>query len=478
VIKNETAIASESLARFAVSKGLTLTTSPGSPLSDLVNTTNKSVALFPDLLISSKASDDLSNHSLALSEGTKSRNPELVSPHDTSLDAYVKTISLAVCDHISFAKNITRPLVLDLIDKVKSAIVTPVLPESEFEIKVKELPVPMRNAGFQDSIYKEKPVIVFVPEKYFYLEEKTTEEIIELMMTGSKAYDSDLIEWVTNLPQNLITETWSSYFCNKKGQSISFTPSLEIDAALIIYLLSRKLINDVPEDSKVSLEEFKITCGQHRDWCKDILSNEFHRYNAGIRNKVLVSKISYDRKELIVNGVVYRDWLNTGGSNEILLGLLVSDDKELYVHQIDAKALEYKQKWISYINYKHSISKNEAYNRFKETLIFCFGSQLKDKTQEEISFFDESPEALDSIEELLIEEISKLTMQDMENINDVCLRLVADVRFFYTGSGKILRGINEAVRINPNIDIREAALLSSIEYVTDFVGDQIIARVI
>ena len=67
----------------------------------------------------------------------------------------------------------------------------------------------------------------------------------------------------------------------------------------------------------------------------------------------------------------------------------------------------------------------------------------------------------------------RVEMHSMENIYKTARKLVCRARFYYTSSDKILAAIEEYTNSNPDIDPQEAALMATIEYVADFVAEQL-----
>jgi hypothetical protein len=74
---------------------------------------------------------------------------------------------------------------------------------------------------------------------------------------------------------------------------------------------------------------------------------------------------------------------------------------------------------------------------------------------------------------LATEYVKCLKMNDLDLIGELSLNLMARCRFYFTAGYQILSGIEQASKISTNLDPREAALVSAINYVTDFLIDQI-----
>jgi hypothetical protein len=107
---------------------------------------------------------------------------------------------------------------------------------------------------------------------------------------------------------------------------------------------------------------------------------------------------------------------------------------------------------------------NVAQSNFKEYFghLVEEGAQAGTDLPEYQTFLKLTDEFVDSVKE-----------SDLLNIWSLSTKSVCDCMFFYTSAHDILEGIDEAFKVNPGITIREALLLSTIEYVTNYVCNQI-----
>jgi hypothetical protein len=69
---------------------------------------------------------------------------------------------------------------------------------------------------------------------------------------------------------------------------------------------------------------------------------------------------------------------------------------------------------------------------------------------------------------------STLAESDFNDIWRVAKCIVCDQLFYYTDAGTILDGIEDACKNNPDLGVDEAALLSTISYVTRYVSSQMV----
>lgn len=478
MINSETAIAAIPLVNILTSKNLSLQTVSGTPLETLVRLTNEAIGVCVTAPLENL---DLESNARSLKIFTQTGENGVMTPHDKTMDSYIESMSVAVRNHISFAKNEVKPAIMTMVDRVVKNIGMNKSATADFSVVVLDLPVPMRNSGFKDSIDKYIGKSVLEPEKELALGEVSLEDILTLMQTGSKEYDTLIAQWFSSKEAGFFTTLWDNLFRDFKvskpvivGKFKDFMSDTVdgADAALFVYLIARKLFDEVPGNTGMTLNEFNNIVSQYRDAAGAVLAQQYKRYNANITNSTLVDNFSVNRKTITVNGAIYREWLKLGGSNEQLFGLLISNSNIFSSILINENSKKYLSNWHEYEQYSNTLSSNQQFLRYKEILTFCFADGLKEQSKAEEDMVIATPGIKENIIKYFLKELESITTKDLQDINEVCLRLVCRARFFYTDAEKILRGINEAVRVNPNIDIRQAALLSTIEYVADFISDQ------
>ena len=482
MIDKNSALYSIPLATLAANKGLVISPVQGTPLAELVKINNDLLNASCSVHSLEATDNDLLNDFVNnVSECTVS---ETENSHDNLMDAYIADISKAVSSHIGFAKNVVRPVIMEMVEEVQKSLGETILPSSLFKIEMSELPKPMQNAGFETSISKfsEKPFIA--PVSQFYLDEISPQGILELMQTGSKEYDDCIKEWFVNKGDLFFMDIWNNLFRDfkegKPSQAFNFTTALTVsvtneivDTALAIHLISRKLYDEVPDNTKLTLSQFRDLAAQYREASGIKLNQEYIRYANILKNKTLVATIDQDGKGCRVNGAVYRDWLKSGGSNEVLLGMLVGKQSLFTQSLINENKEQFLKDWNSFVLFSNTSEKNKSFNRFKDVLTLSFSKILCEMSDVEKESIAGMTAYTQKVNEIFNSELLKLKTSDVNDVFTVCLSLICKARFYYTDAEKILTGINDAVKANPSIDIREAALLSSIEYIVDYISDQL-----
>lgn len=481
MLNKEIAISAIGLSMMAASKGLAIVPVTGTPMDSLTSLSNP--AGMVDAVIEGQATPELLiKRAEVLELGTQSADG-IQSPHDQAMDSYVNDISVAIKNHISTAKNIVAPRVIAFGEALVTGMGQPISPAGEFCIEVVDLPSPMQSSSFEANIEKFEGKKVMEPDAIIKLNEITIEEMRDLMLTGSKDFDACVCEWVASKEPNFFMNIWGNLFRDIRDSKPTITASLEEmvkdsvtgpDTALTVYLLARRMFDEPPAGTNMTLEVFKNIAAQYRDSAGAALYSVYQRFNISLKTGSLVLMIANQRKTVRVNGPVYREWLKTGGSNEMLLGMLTTNESVYSDQLINTKKEAFLAAWVQYETFANLAAKNNTFNRFISIASMQFDISLRDTSEEEKQLFGENPNMISNIQNYFKEELAKVTNADLTDYNELALRLVCRSRYYYTSAEKILRGINEAIKANPKCDIRSAALLSAIEYMSDFVADQIV----
>ena len=197
-----------------------------------------------------------------------------------------------------------------------------------------------------------------------------------------------------------------------------------------------------------------------------------------ISTKLLILKPATD--EVIVFTPVYDEWVAAGGNNAIIFGTICTDRPALFVPALDESAAESLKVWEQQNRFLTVVQANKRFVNMKATILHeaeeliathmkeCFGSVV---LGDAIDF--KSTEVVQAV--LKIEEyIAAIDEQDLKDVWKISTELVAKCIFYYTDAFKILMGIDAAFKENPDIDVSEAALISLVEYVSDYVADQLV----
>lgn len=408
-------------------------------------------------------------------------NPSL---HTTHMNELIEQLSALVVSHVAYAKNVVKPGVIELADAIVNYTETnkPSSAVDKFNIKPHFIPAVLKDDSFLDTLSSYKNTPALKPEETFSFAPKSPEELTALVMTGSARTDKLITEWLLTKDAMFLKNIWDTYFARMEGTSV-FNDYLEnglnaferCETALGHYLISRKIQDDVQESS-LPLSQYKIIAAQYRDYSGSILVSCLNKIGTLLKNNVLVVYNNSFAKTLEVNGELYSKWLEEGGSVEVLLGLMISGESVTSRTLIDEKAETYKRNWNQFETLHKLSEQNNASTYYKHFVLNKFIDLYKEMDPVESDFVLKNTAYVDGAIAKAREYLDSMNPKEIMAINphELALTLVAKFRFAFTSSYQILSDINRAGQVNPNADVREAALLATINYITDFLFDQMV----
>jgi hypothetical protein len=482
MLNNDSYLAALSVAGELAEQGKVLAAKPNTPVHELVRFCSPGI----DYKIENE--DSVTGFGYFLENTTSNTIDEnksiLSSNHSLELDGYVNDLSKLVTQHISLAKNVVKPLVVEYAEDLKNYLETHKAPSpsSKFEIIALKAPELLSDDSFLDSVnnYKQKSVLTPDNGKTLALENKSKEELISLCSTGRDRTDELVKLWLSRQSEEFLSDVWVSFFTKLtpvgKFYSYENINSLNAyeaaDIALAIYLLSKKIYDDV-QTSVDSLQVYQTKVAQLRDYAGALLVFNINKIGLFEKAKTLVIEFSPVTYKAKVNGALYSEWIKTGGSAEVILGMLVSNSNVSSLTLIDQKSKDYVNSWNSYVMFHEANESNKMFDYFKDYLMISLDRSLNDLQDVEKDLFAKNNSFISTIKKLADKEIEQLRTSDIEDVYDVALKIIAKARFYYTSSYSILSDINEAGKKNPNVDVREAALLAAINYMGDYLAYQI-----
>ncbi|MDD2879804.1 MAG: hypothetical protein PHQ58_05160 [Rhodoferax sp.] len=456
-------------------RGLIMVPVAGTPLAKLVDLTH---TLAPAVGTSSEYIPD-AGYIEASSTGYLSN---VASSHTQEMEALSAQIADAVSQHLNFAKNVVRPVVEELVTEVQADInALTIHPEYSLDVVCVDLPEPLVLSSFEEMVEEFKEVNYTPINNYISLVAKTPEEILQTMVTGIDEIDEAVTAWATRRGDAFFQNVWNTVFTHEPTQErfevLVSNNDTGIDAAITVFLLCKRLYDNPPEGTLLPLVKYNEQIAELRDQAALRIQHGYGDYARSKSLGLIIRNVT--KNELFVNGEVYRKWIENGGKNAVLFGSILSERPAKFIADLDAKAAEFVQIWEQHNHMLSVTVRNKRFVNYKTILLErteqVIGNNLKECF---------GPVANNRALTIQLEEVGQgiarlkcyldtLKESDFDNLWMVCTQAVCEAGFFYTSADKILFGIEKACRENANIEVREAALLSLVEYVTDYVCDQI-----
>lgn len=472
------------LASYIADLGKTVRATDQSILSELCANTGSGFA-YPTDMTAEGAEFDITGIASVISGSTSGINGE-ASLHDQSLESIVTSISGYVLSHVSFAKNVVKPVVIEMAEGVQTYLKDFCRPDASaaFNIQICDRPEILSNEFFKDTLKFYEGKASIVPSTAIACKPKLGEELLPLLLMGDQDTDQEITAWFTRQGETFFVDVWNSFFCKGDGvikTFMNFSNLEEFDSfeqaniVLAVYLFANKIFDQAEELSEgLSLAAYKNIVAETRDWAGVNLLFNANRMAAMEKNRTMVLSQNDSTKTIRVFGDVYRQWLEQGGVPEIILGLMVSGISINNEFTINERRVELLDAWKSYRVYYNAAEANKSFDYFKDALRVKFAEVCGHFSEEENAFINQTTGYHENLKKYFEEELLKLTTGSMNEIFETCLKLVCRARFYYTDSENILTDILTITKDLPNADVREAALIAVINYVADYISDQLV----
>jgi hypothetical protein len=401
--------------------------------------------------------------------------------HGQELDDIAEETARLVQNHLTFAKDVVKPAIVEITeivaDKFKS------IDESKtYDIEIVQIdpPEPMIVSSLEDSIraFNGSPYIPF--EGYIPCsKDYTAQEVISWMSTGQADVDEAIVIWSAKKGDAFFESVFKEVFVSPvKGIQFNIDNRQSPDFALALFLISNKLYNNPVDGFNINLSSFNEKMSDIRKACAFRLNQAYSEFERNTNSKLLIN--NYTAKVVYVNGNIYRQYLEDGGTNAAIFGSVLSSNPKMFLSDIVGNQSDYVSKWEQQNRLFNTALKSRSFLDKKTALRDIVLSNVQQNFTDYFSHLcaEGVTPTLDMQEyqtflvnlDLFIDNLKE---QDLVNVWAICTKAVCDCVFYYTSAGQILNGVEEAIAKNPGIELREALLLSTIEYVTDYVCAQI-----
>lgn len=451
------------------SKDLFLVPESGSPLERLVTLSN---------IIQTNTTDvEFTPNAQLMSEDTLTVADE----HGVELNKFAEDIAANVSNHLSFAKNIVKPIIEASVDRIKLSWDAISANVPSLNIVKKYLPEVADVAAFQDIVmdYKNVPYIPYgelIPNTI----DLSAPEIIELIKTGNVDIDNSIALFNSRLGDEFILNIFNSIFkfTDRSIQELLNDRDIGGDVASLVFLICNKLYDNPLPGIEMQLAKYNEVIDMLRKQAAYQLNYIY--YTTESRNKSGQLVIVNTQAAIVVDGYIYDKWVSAGGSDTVLFGNACHAKPELFIEDINERKQEYIDRWtqecnliITRNNVQSHVKKKEVIylsivNVVKENFDLCYSHLVPEGTTPYVNI----PEYKNFLDKIA-KEVNELKDSDMLNLWSLVTDLVCDTVFYYTASKDIFKGVEEAMKVNKDLTIREALLLSTIKYVVDYVINQI-----
>lgn len=402
-------------------------------------------------------------------------------------------ISPYITSHLSAARNMVAPLVIDLAEKLHRFVTSkPIDPSSLFCINKRVVPLIVQDESFMSDLEPYQNATASWTGFSKQLDIPDEDSFYEALVDVGNDRLNGLIQgWLGEKGLDFIKAVYALIFAQRweyeqrypqfdwRELSITHDPSRSdnlyhvMDMNLAVYLISTKLLSQVAPSSNYPLALYKEEMRHAADFAASHVWRVLKVLSRQHEQKMVVSGIDVLKKEITVHAALYEAYLANGGTPEVLLGMLVSGNRLFTMDAIQEQQEKLKTAWQQYVVLSQADIRQTITRQF---LIYAKDEVIRgldDLTPLEEEYALTYPQYKAKIANLVDAELKKLDHRAMEDIDHTALHLIAKCRFYYTSAYAILYEMQVVARENPDIDPREAALLSTIKYLAEYFADQI-----
>lgn len=461
------------LSEVLVSKKKLVRAIDSTPVSNLIKAGSYKVPASNNGLIE----EDMSEMILS---GSREMDADGRNRHDETMTELTDVISKTIRNNLNIARNVVNPLTKEVIEDTELYI------NQMAETRLTHIKI---NPVYLGAVY-DNPSLPSMVERFKSTAindialtqaipvDTSRENIFNLAKTGMSDFDSSLQEFCQKFDQGGISFIYNSIFGDATQRSPSLLNTIRVDnpnGALIIHLVSKGLMENIPEGINMSLSEYKAYVSEIMSVSGRIVLGVIEGREREIQTKQLIKPYPPVRNlglrmvTIDVNGYLYERWLEDGGTPEAIFGDFVGDQKKGYQQLIDNKdALE--KLWGNTQRVLSTKARMEKFNDASEGLKVSIAKQINELDEDMLIV------SRDVMHSKLEEKISQLYGNFYDELPVYARKIVCEVIFPHTDAHKILCAIDNVARDFKNIDIKEAALLATIEYVTEWVSSQYIVE--
>jgi len=406
----------------------------------------------------------------------------------TKLREYADVGITAVNSHLKFTRNTVSPVIKALIENFERVKATHSEVAKEYKVVTDVVPEPLCDSVVLEYLETKYPngASNNVPKRPSKTrlslgQDVTVENLFDLLKMGSESVDSTIKTWINRIGVDKAIAIYRGVF-TETGVSTNYESVVNggLDDLLILHLFANSLFdNPPPNTTKYSLVEYNEAVG-------DMRAITGFKINALLQNKETLTRSNLlvtgkDLNTVYVDKTVYANYLEQGGTDVALLGTIVSPKGYRFLNEILENKDRLADDFIAFtkLSSVEESLRNSEVNKasMKEALIStiganwdkCYGHKYPGMTNTNFDI----PEYKKQLELIKII-VSDIPTNAFEQLPHLCTTLVCDIIYPDTGAKLILAGIDRAVSKNNNIDLDQAALISTIEYILEYVFDQLV----
>lgn len=437
------------LARELMAKDIIIKPIGDSPLLDLVGASTP---------IESVLDDPFKISQTVLAASASVSNIDGRAKHSEDMVKYAWGLSESLSSAISLARNTVNPMVKEVLENINRRIDGEIYYNNGINIKSYFIPEIMKSGEMEELTDRYKNVAY---SQIDWGSNAWPSMDADSLKKAAKGKSGSLNSQVDKLLDKLDDSTIVNIYDYLFRLQLLIDPDFDENIVYVLgFLWSLTWINDVPEGLNINLKQLSLDLTSLKSNCGKHIQDNLKKFERMSKQGFFILKapnLTVDRKTFIVQGEIYNSWLEKGNSPEILIGAWLSNSINDLVNVTE----DQKNRWARRYRLDNDIRRQE-FDTKKQVII----------TKELSNFIDdiisENNYNRTEIRERFNSLISDRTFRVTENLQKWVRMILCKSLYPNSDILTILNNIDSIMEKDPDIPPREAATMSAIDLVVDW----------
>lgn len=457
------------LAMQAASRGQKLAAQNGSPVAILAN------KLYGGLSVMGDDKEITPEYLSMLSEDTSKGvvNETFVNV----LDKTAASVAKAVQSHLSYARNVVMPVVADLVTSLELEQ-KQLMAEASADLKivVNALPQPLKAASLREHLQSYRGARIY-ERKNLICAPHDIEQIRQTVREAIPGLEEEFTSWVNGLDDGFIQGVWNERFA---GSGVYSADAYTIDCNLLVYVLAGRFVDNPPEGANMSLSQWNTLANDVHVEAGRNLCLDLERYDAAVQLGDVIS--DYNEVSITVIEPLYRRWVDEGGDNATIMGATIQSRVPTNINVIAENRQKYAADWARHMAMRASSVATRRFMILRDRLSLLVHTEVRDHYKQIYAAWNPGEDTYITLEpykrfqSLIKDKCQTLKAVDFDDLWKLSRDVLCDTVFYFTDAKVILECRERAFAVNKGISNDDADFLARIEYVVDYVFDQVDTR--
>lgn len=400
------------------------------------------------------------------------------SEHDTLMDNYILDMGKLVNNYLAFARHTVNEKVTLFKEALENSLNSHKYrdPEDFFNVTYYNLHDIFKGQLVSDEISGYSGKTRNYNKESINLKtigDLEDEEFHSYFLSGHDESDLLITSWLGSTPS--VRE-----YILGDIEELTLSVIASIDYALANFLFYRNMYEDPNVNSGDTSVTLKRKAFENKEYFGNLLAASLNSYRNNLKTGRLLSPetniqfsvLSEESFDVVVFEENFEKIVEAGCGIETIFGYLSSTDSShsLTVDKLIAGKEEYISTWMRTRSLYTVYLNNRRLDTFKHLARVTFDNSMSDDnmSEAELEVMSGDNTFKENTFKLGHDYINGLTVDEIDNIDKISLHLVAGIKFRFSNAYDLLKRMDELLGLDDDLDPKEAALYSTIDYLLDY----------